>query len=275
MPEFQNKEEYEKWKKEREKRLIELPAEIEKPSLSAGKLETLITNALKKAKGIKPIIWLYCCIGISGILLLIYKPALFIAGLLVMSIVAFFVWANVKNTKFISSLNSATRFTVGKYLFGLSNNESVDNAEVYINGTHFIFVKTAIITKELGRIARNSINKIDICDKSQIAHSALNPAGFLVGGTIGALSATTGKKVKHEEFAVLIDWTSEKGLQTSTVFQFEGKNSVKNANTVANNLKKYVKERALSLGENERKCPYCAEIIKAEAKVCRFCNKEI
>jgi hypothetical protein len=275
MAEFKNKEEYEQWKKEREKSLIEMPAEIKKPSLSTDKSETLITNTLKKSKGIKPIIWLYCCIGIGGILLLIYKPALFIVGLLVVSIVSFFVWINMKNTKFISSLNSSARFTVGKYLFGLSNNEPVDNAEVYINDTHFIFVETGIITKELGRIVRNSINKIDICDKSQIAHSALNPAGFLVGGTVGALSATTGKKIKHEEFAVLIDWTSEKGLQTSTVFQFEGKNSVKNANTVANNLKKYVKERALSLGENERKCPYCAETIKAEAKVCRFCNKEI
>ncbi len=27
--------------------------------------------------------------------------------------------------------------------------------------------------------------------------------------------------------------------------------------------------------EDRRKCPYCAELIKAEAKVCRFCQREV
>lgn len=30
----------------------------------------------------------------------------------------------------------------------------------------------------------------------------------------------------------------------------------------------------LSTGTN-KKCPYCAEIIKAEARVCRFCGREV
>ena len=35
------------------------------------------------------------------------------------------------------------------------------------------------------------------------------------------------------------------------------------------------KEGAFSDSTGTRKCPHCAETIKADAKVCRFCNREL
>lgn len=35
-----------------------------------------------------------------------------------------------------------------------------------------------------------------------------------------------------------------------------------------------IEKRAISAGKY-RKCPYCAELVKKEAKICKYCGKEV
>lgn len=212
MPEFKNKEEYEKWKTERIKNLKENPDEM-KQLLRV------------KAKGKKHI----------------------------------------------------ANFKVGTYVVGLSLNGPIKNITCLVDENNLVFIDKSIIAgdTEAGYIRRDAINSIDIIDKTAKRHETINPLGLLVGGKIGLMSAMAGRDVKEKEFRVVIDWHNPKGLKCSAEFAFQGENSDRDANEAANNLKKFIKEKAFIMKNDERKCPFCAEVIKKEAKICRFCNREL
>jgi hypothetical protein len=49
-----------------------------------------------------------------------------------------------------------------------------------------------------------------------------------------------------------------------------------NGNTFLNNNSGYYSSDTIDKNvEETKKCPFCAEQIKREAKICRFCNREV
>lgn len=165
-------------------------------------------------------------------------------------------------------------FPVGKYVAGLPKSDA-GGRDVFCAVTENDFIFTNTAGYEIDRIPRDAINQIIVEDKSQISQR-LTVTRI---AALGVFALAAPKKEKTREFCLLIDWNGSKGMRENTIFEFSGE-MVDRVNSAANTLRRYAKTQAdtpkpSAAAPTEKQCPYCAETIKAAAKICRFCNREL
>jgi hypothetical protein len=194
-------------------------------------------------------------------------------GLEVLFGIGVFVWwvwrQWQRSEELLKKYGAQVHFTVGKYLVGLENcNYVTSDVQCVVAPNDFVFAK--MDGMELGRVPRDSIEEIAFDDKSQIAQRLT--ATRMVA--LGVFALATPKRKKYKEWCVAIRWVDSKGLRRSTVFEFSGSNPEEDANTASNKLLKFTRQRSQTAepsmpvangNADSKKCPYCAETIKAAA----------
>lgn len=133
-----------------------------------------------------------------------------------------------------SGVDISSRIQSGKFVSGHPQiNEPFDNCILYLkkNGDIFITREINLLLEEKGIIENKRIKSINVLDSSTIEKNITLGRVLLVG----VFALAWKKNKKNEMYFLEIQWNDDR-FDHSTLFCFEGYESVKRANTARNAL---------------------------------------
>jgi hypothetical protein len=147
-------------------------------------------------------------------------------------------------------------FYIGKYIMGLPDvYKPKDGIKGVIQDNNLIIRAS----KELAKIPLANITSVETAREAGLSSKTFKNTAVL--GTLGAILSTDG-------YYLNITWVDERGQEYTTVFE----NTFRNASTTMNRAASEIKQR---LQSDSKKCKHCAELIKREARICKYCQQPV
>ncbi|MBK7091300.1 MAG: hypothetical protein IPH59_06205 [bacterium] len=166
-----------------------------------------------------------------------------------------------------SNINKPARVPIGRYLGGFPlATTPVDYVDCLIDSSAFVFVSKH--NKEFGRIPRTAV--VDLfCEEKPLLLPRLTATKNITFPNLGV-----GKKRSLSGYCLVVDWQIG-DTRNNAIFEFGGVAARVNAHGVETILKSNCKASVPPLRFDERNCPFCREVVKKEALVCKHCHGRI
>ncbi len=165
------------------------------------------------------------------------------------------------------NLNKPARVPIGRYLGGFPLATSPeDSVDCLIDTSAFVFVSR--FNKEFGRIPRTAVVDIFCEEKPQLL-PRLTATKNITFPNLGV-----AKNRSLSGYCLVIDWQIG-DTRNNAVFEFRGITARVTAHSVETILKSNCKAAVPPLRFDERNCPFCREVIKKEALLCKHCRSRV
>ncbi len=166
------------------------------------------------------------------------------------------------------NLAKPARVPLGRYLAGFADATTpLDTIECRIDEAAYHFASND--RDDFGRIPRAAIVNIFAVEKSEL----LNKLSSTKHVSFPALGINPKKPMPLTGHCLVIDWRDLANERHNVIFEYVGPFAKTRANNDVATLLRFRKPHIAPLLFDQKKCPYCSEVIKKDAVKCKHCHE--